>query len=100
VAEPRTQWRATQEQIDPARIVFLDETWAKTHMTRRFGRSPLGTRLVEQTPWCRWETTPFLGALRVEGFIALLTVEGPINGPLFAPGSSSIWPPYRSAATS
>ena len=52
-------------------------------MTRRYGRSPLGTRLVEKTPCGRWQTTTFLGALRAEGFIAPLTVEGAINGPLF-----------------
>jgi transposase len=83
VAEKRTQWRASQEQIDPAKVVFIDETWAKTNMTRRYGRSPRGTRLVENTPCGRWETTTFLGALRAEGFIAPLTVEGTINGPLF-----------------
>ena len=63
--------------------MFLDETWAKTNMTRRYGRSRLGTRLVEKTPCGRWQTTTFLGALRAEGFIAPLTIEGPINGPLF-----------------
>ena len=52
-------------------------------MTRTYGRSLLGTRLVEKTPCGRWQTTTFLGALRVEGFIAPLTVEGAINGPLF-----------------
>lgn len=83
VAAQRTQWQATQEEIDPSRYVFLDETWAKTNMTRRYGRSPVGTRLIEKTPWCRWETTTFLGALRVDGFVAPLTVEGPINGVLF-----------------
>ena len=83
MAEQRTQWQATQAEEDPARYVFLDETWAKTNMTRRYGRAPVGTRLFEKTPWCRWETTTFLGALRVAGFVAPLTVEGPINGALF-----------------
>jgi transposase len=83
VAQKRTQWRASQEQIDPAKIVFIDETWAKTNMTRTYGRSPLGTRLVEKTPCGRWETTTFLGALRAEGFVAPLTIEGTLNGPLF-----------------
>jgi transposase len=83
VAAQRTQWRATQEDLDPAHVVFIDETWAKTNMTRTYGRSPVGTRLIEKTPCNRWETTTFLGALRVEGFVAPLTVEGPINGPLF-----------------
>jgi len=52
-------------------------------MTRRYGRSALGTRLVEKAPCGRWQTTTFLGALRVGGFIAPLTVDGAINGPLF-----------------
>ena len=83
VAEKRIQWRASQEQIDPGKVVFIDETWAKTNMTRRYGRSQLGTRLVEKAPCGRWETTTFLGALRAEGFIAPLTVDGAINGPMF-----------------
>ena len=52
-------------------------------MTRRYGRSRLGTRMVEKTPCGRGQTTTFLGARRAEGFIAPLTVEEPINGPLF-----------------
>lgn len=77
------QWRASQADIDPSRVVFIDETWAKTNFTRRYGRSPRGTRLVEKTPCGRWQTTTFLGALRAEGFIAPLTVDGAINGDLF-----------------
>jgi transposase len=83
VVEKRIQWRASQELIDPGKVVFIDETWAKTNMTRRYGRSALGTRVIEKTPCGRWQTTTFLGALRAEGFIAPLTVDGAINGPLF-----------------
>jgi transposase len=83
VVERRAAWRESQEQIDPAKVVFIDETWAKTNMTRTYGRSNLGTRLVEKTPCGRWQTTTFLGALRADGFIAPLTVEGAINGELF-----------------
>lgn len=52
-------------------------------MTRTYGRSAIGTRLVEKTPFGRWQTTTFLGALRAEGFVAPLTIDGPINGPVF-----------------
>ncbi len=83
VVERRTQWQASQGDIDPNKVVFIDETWAKTNMTRRYGRSPLGTRLKEKTPCARWQTTTFLGGLRAGGFIAPLTVEGAINGPVF-----------------
>ena len=83
VVEQRVQWRAAQPTMDPHRVVFLDETWAKTNMTRRSGRSQQGTRLIEKTPCGRWQTTTFLGALRTTGFVAPLTVEGAINGGLF-----------------
>jgi len=63
--------------------VFLDETWAKTNMTRTYGRSLIGSRLIESVPHAKWETTTFLGAIRNTGFIAPLCVNGPINGAVF-----------------
>jgi transposase len=83
VVEARRQWTASQLNINPDRAVFLDETWAKTNMTRTYGRSLRGTRLLESTPIRRWDTTTFLGAMRSTGFIAPLCVEGAINGSLF-----------------
>jgi transposase len=83
VVEARRQWSAEQLKLDPDQVVFIDETWAKTNMTRTYGRSPRGTRLVEGVPYGRWETTTFLGAMRSTGFVAPLCVEGAINGQLF-----------------
>jgi transposase len=83
VAEARRQWAAAQLLIDPDLVVFIDETWAKTNMTRRYGRSPRGARLVARVPYGRWETTTFLGAMRSTGFVAPLCVEGAINGQIF-----------------
>ena len=72
-----------QGDLDPDRIVFLDETWAKSNMTRTHGRSEKGERLVEKTPYGKWETTTFLGAIRTTGFVAPLCVEGAVNGRVF-----------------
>jgi transposase len=83
VVEARRQWTAAQLEIDPDRVVFLDETWAKTNMTRTYGRSERGGRLRAKVPCSRWETTTFLGAMRATGFVAPLCVEGAINGELF-----------------
>ena len=69
--------------MDPDQLVFLDETWAKTNMTRTHGRSRQGTRLNAKVPYGRWETTTFLGAMRSTGFVAPLCVEGAINGRVF-----------------
>jgi transposase len=72
-----------QAGLDPQRLVFLDETWAKTNMTRPRGRSPCGARLVASVPYSHWKTTTFLAGLRTCGLVAPLVVDGPINGEIF-----------------
>ncbi len=69
--------------LDPRKLVFLDETWAKTNMTRTHGYAPKGERLVGAAPHGHWHTTTFVGALRSTGFIAPLVVDGAVNGELF-----------------
>jgi transposase len=64
-------------------LVFLDETWAKTNMTRLWGRARKGERLVAAVPHGHWKTTTFLGALRSTGLTAPLVVDGAINGAVF-----------------
>jgi transposase len=64
-------------------LVFLDETWAKTNMTRPRGRALRGQRLIAKIPHGHWKTTTFVGALRSTGLTAPLVIDGPINGPLF-----------------
>jgi transposase len=63
--------------------VFIDETWAKTNMTRAYGRAPRGERLVDYVPHGHWKTTTFLAALRLNGLTAPLVVDGAINGEIF-----------------
>lgn len=72
-----------QPSVDPDRLVFLDETWAKDNMTRTHGRSLKGTPLIEAVPNGRWKTTTFLGAIRSTGFIAPLCIDGGIDGRTF-----------------
>ena len=83
VAERRATWRVWQCGIDPERLVFIDETWVKTNMTRPRGRGPQGTRVVCHVPHGHWKTTTFLAALRVTGLTAPLVVDGAINGQFF-----------------
>ncbi len=83
VAERRAAWRLRQAGLDPERLVFLDETWLKTNLTRPRGRAPLGARLVCHVPHAHWKTTTFLAGLRTSGLVAPLVVDGAINGDLF-----------------
>jgi transposase len=63
--------------------VFIDETWAKTNMTRTHGRSQRGTRLLGKVPHGRWHTLTFLAALRQDRITAPCVVDGPIDGATF-----------------
>jgi len=83
VAEKRAWWRVCQTGLAPERLVFIDETWAKTNMTRPRGRSSSGTRLVAKTPHGHWKTTTFLAALRTSGLTAPLVIDGAVNGDVF-----------------
>jgi transposase len=83
VARRRAQWRKYQARVDPARLVFIDETWAKTNMTRSHGRAPRGARLIAKAPHGRWHTLTFLAALSHDGIKAPCVIDGPINGESF-----------------
>jgi transposase len=83
VARRRAQWKKYQGRLDPKRLVFIDETWAKTNMTRRHGRAPRGARLVAQVPHGHWRTLTFLAALRCDRLDAPCVIDGPINGESF-----------------
>ena len=83
VADRRHQWRETQRGWDPEYLVFLDETWAKTNLSRTHGRAPAGQRLIAKVPHGHWKTTTFLAGLRARGWVSPLVIDGPLNGSLF-----------------
>ena len=76
-------WTERQKRFDPTRLVFLDETWAKTNMARMRGRAVRGKRLVSTVPHGHWKTTTFIAGLRHDGVTAPFVVDRPINGTIF-----------------
>ena len=84
VAARRAEWlAAVMPGLGADRVVFIDETAAKTNMARTHGYAPKGRRLEGAAPYRRWQTTTFVGALRSTGFMAPLVVDGAITGELF-----------------
>jgi len=80
IARRRAQWMSRQGQIDPERLVFIDETWTKTNMGPLSGWAPHGQRLVAKVPHGHWKTTTFLAALRHDRIEAPWLIDGPIDG--------------------
>ena len=83
VAQARSEWRQKQPAMTPSNLVFIDETWTKTNMTRLYGRARRGKRLVDAVPHGHWKTSTFIGALRCDGLTATGVFDGAINGELF-----------------
>ena len=72
-----------QLDLDPERLIFIDETGASTKMARLHGRAPRGHRLRAAIPHGHWKTTTFVGALRLSGMTAPMVLDGPITGAWF-----------------
>src|SRR5215471_9893149 len=83
VIRARRRWMREQGMFDPARLVFIDETWTNSAMVRVCGRGPIGERLVDYAPHGHWKIITFVGGLRLRGVTAPFILEGAMNGPLF-----------------
>jgi transposase len=83
IARKRVRWKRHQGRVDARRLIFIDETWAKTNMTRTHGWTTRGQRLHAAAPNGRWTTMTFIAGLRTDGIVAPCVFDGPINGTLF-----------------
>lgn len=83
VAQARAEWKRSQPWLDPAKLVFIDETGAATDMARRYGRCRRGARLISKVPHGHWKTTTFVAGLRRDGVTAPFVVDCPMNGAIF-----------------
>jgi len=64
-------------------LIFIDETWTKTNMTRLYGWARVGHRLVDAVPHGHWNTSTFIAGLRCDGLVAPCVFDGAINGEAF-----------------
>ena len=83
VARRRASWKRIQPRINAKRLIFIDETWTKTNMTRLRGRAPRGERLIDKTPHGHWKTTTLIAALGISGMRCSTVVDGAVNGDIF-----------------
>lgn len=79
----REAWGQQAAGMDLDRLVFVDETGAKTNMTRLYGRAEGGARVLDRAPHGHWQTTTLLAALRWDRPTAPMVVDGPTDGDVF-----------------
>ena len=79
----RRAWFEAQPDLDPGKLVFIDETWTATNMARTHGRCARGERLRMGFPHGHRKTTTLVAGLRLDGMVAPMVLDGPINGDWF-----------------
>ena len=79
----REAWFDAHPDLDPEKLIFIDETAASTKMARLRGRSPRGERCRAAVPHGHWKATTFTAGLRLGGMAAPMLLDGPMNGDAF-----------------
>lgn len=85
MVEKRRNFTIARRFVDPGSFVFLDESGAKTNMTRLYGRAPVGERCTDHTPHGHWKSCTMLSAMRLDGVIedATVLVDGAVDADAF-----------------
>jgi transposase len=79
----RSAWRTVMREIDPRRLVFLDETSTPTTLTRLQARALPGQRAVGRIPRGRREAISWLATLTPTGIGESLVVRGAVDRLVF-----------------
>jgi transposase len=83
VKASREAWFEGQLDLDPTKLVFIDETSISTSMARRFGWAPRGERCRASVPFGHWKSTTLVAGLRVDRIDAPMTINGALDGDAF-----------------
>ena len=81
----RRRFQTKLSRVPPKDLVFVDESGARTDLTRRYGRAPKGERVREAVPHGHWKVLTILGALSTKGVQASMTVEAATDADVFLP---------------
>ena len=79
----RWLWQKAQLSMNLEKLVFIDESGAKTNMTRLYGRAKSGQRVVDNVPVGHWCTTTMISSVRLDGSTACMVVDGATNKEVF-----------------
>jgi transposase len=83
VAAERAAYRDETSKAGPAGLIFVDESGITTRMTRTHARAPRGERARGSIPCGGWRRVTLLGALGLDGPVAMMSVEAATTTPVF-----------------
>ena len=80
----RQAWFDGQLDLEPERLIFLDECGTNTKMARLYGRSKRGERCRAAIPHGHWKTTTLVAGLSTDGIVAPMILDGAMDGEMFS----------------
>ena len=83
VQQKRDAYAQAISEVDPSRLIFIDESGCNLAMTPLYGRGPIGDRVVDHRPANWGKNLSVVGAVRIDRVLCHQTFEGAINGPRF-----------------
>ena len=83
VAAARAAWFESQPDLDPDRLIFIDETWLNTKMARLRGPGAAGRTPARRPPAATGARPLSSRASGSHGIDAPMVIDGPINGESF-----------------
>jgi transposase len=83
IAKARIEWRDGMTELDPSKLVFIDESGFDTKMTRRFGRAARGAPCLGAVPHGHCSNNTFIAGLRSDRIDASVLIEGAMHGDAF-----------------
>src|SRR3954452_14055858 len=79
----RAAWRTDLAEVDPARLLSLDESGIDTRLTRTNARAARGKRALGKVPWGHWRRLTVLAALTRDGVVACMSIAAPTSTAVF-----------------
>jgi transposase len=80
----REEWEQCMPGLDLDKLVFFDEIGVNTKMIRLHGRCPQSQRLVSFAPAGHYSNSTLMSGMRLDGIVAPMLIDGPVNGETFA----------------
>lgn len=74
--QARARWRERVAELDPERLVFVDECGSNVGLVPLRARAPKGERAFGEAPRNRGKNTTLLASMTAEGMGPCLAVEG------------------------
>jgi len=81
--EERAKWRGQMKEVDPTRLVIVDECGSNIALTPLYGWAAKGRRVHGSVPRNRGKNMTLLASLSLSGIGACMLIEGSVNAAAF-----------------